>query len=168
MRTWLFLLTAISMGAAFTGGARAEERTLEYRAVVHATEVHTTSVPGQEGHEVGVAAFRGLAIFDDGRIANHWYSGTLDFVEGSGPIEGYALWVFDDGARLRSRYSGTAKATAEGGITFEGRHAELTGSGAYAGVRGEGSFAGERINHLRGDEGDTYQRGVLKLSLPAR
>lgn len=164
MRRWILLLTLMPLGSAIADDARAEDQTLQYHAVVHATEVHTMSVPGQETHEIGVAGFRGLAIFEDGRIANHWYSGTLDFVEGSGRIEGYALWVFEDGARLHSRYSGTAKATAEGGITFEGRHADLTGSGAYAGVRGEGSFGGERINHLRGDEGDTYQRGVLKLS----
>ena len=114
MRGWLYLLIMMSVA----GVARAGEQILEYQLVAHATEVHATSVPGQEDHEMGVTTFRGLAVFHDGRIANHWYTGTFDFVEGSGPIGGYALWVFDDGARLQARYTGTAKATADGGITF--------------------------------------------------
>ncbi len=78
--------------------ASAADITLSYQAIVHATEVHDIPVEGLSGRAIGIAAFRGLAIFEDGRIANHWYAGHFDFHEQSGPFAGEALWVFEDGS----------------------------------------------------------------------
>lgn len=158
------LLTITALAAAGANDGHAAEETLNYQLVVHLTDTHTIDAPLDDGHAIGVAAFRGLAIFDDGSIANHWYWGSFDFHDGSGRFEGYALWAFDDGSELRSSYSGEAEAT-ERGITFEGRHEDITGTKTYADVEGEGQFTGERVDHL--DEGgDTYQRGTLKLRRP--
>jgi hypothetical protein len=145
--------------------ASADQRTLAYQVVVHATETHALPVPGQDGHEIGVAAFRGLAIFDDGRIANHWYSGSFDFVDGGGQFHGYMLWAFEGGSELRAAYRGQANPIEGGGITFEGTHSDVTGTGGYDGVTGEGTFAGRRVDNL-GDGGDTYYRGTLTLITP--
>lgn len=143
---------------------RAGETTLTYQLVVHVTEQHAIPVPDRPGHELGLAAFEGLAIFDDGRIADHWYAGSFDFVDGAGRFRGYATWTFEDGAELHSSYAGEARAT-DRGITFAGRHSALSGTGAYAGISGEGQFEGTRVDHLeRG--GDTYQNGTLTLRRP--
>lgn len=142
----------------------AAQETLNYEVVVHTTEVHTVPVPARD-RQVGVAAFSGLAIFDDGRIASHRYAGGFDFLAGSGRFHGYALWAFEDGSQLGSSYVGEATATPAGGVRLEGRHADLSGTGAYAGVKGDGSFTGRRIDHLE-DGGDTYQRGTLRLVRP--
>lgn len=159
---WLAVavLTAMPMRAAL-----AEAVTVDYQLVVHASEVHQLGIPGQPGHVVGIAAFRGIAIFDDGRLAQHWYAGSFDFVDGAGEFQGYARWVFDDGSELRSRYRGKADALSDGGITFAGTHDDVSGTGAYERVEGRGSFEGSRVDYLQ-DGGETYQRGRLELALP--
>ncbi len=145
------------------GALRAEEQSLEFQAITHTTAVHSVPILGQDGHEVGVAAFRGLAIFPDEGIASHWYSGNFDFVNGSGKIEGYAQWQFDDGSRIEASYSGEAKAAADGGITFAAQYKEVVGTGRYAGLRGEGTFTGRRVDFLK-QGGDTYLKGKLTLT----
>jgi len=157
------LAALVGLVAAVEHTALADERTLAYHAVVHITETHALPVPGRDGHEIGLAAFRGLAIFDDGRIANHWYSGSFDFVDGGGQFQGYMLWAFEDGSELRATYRGRAEPAEGGGITFEGTQSDVTGAGSYDGVTGEGSFAGRRVDHL-GQGGDTWYRGTLTLT----
>jgi hypothetical protein len=156
------LVAGCALGAA---SASAADITLSYQAIVHATEVHDIPVEGLSGRAIGIAAFRGLAIFEDGRIANHWYAGHFDFHEQSGPFAGEALWVFEDGSRLRASYAGEALAAEGGGITFTGRHSALTGTGAYDGATGHGTFEGRRVDHLR-NGGDTYYTGTLDLTVP--
>jgi hypothetical protein len=157
---------AVACGLLAGGAAQAAEQTLEYQVVAHTTEAHSLPVPGQSGHAVGIAAFRGLAIFADGTVASHWYSGHFDFVDGSGRIQGYALWVFDDDSRLEAAYVGEATA-ADAGITFTGTHSDVTGTGRFAGVQGEGRFTGRRVDHLD-QGGDTYFRGTLTLTSEAQ
>jgi len=158
---------AIALAGVVCGNSdvRAEDLTLTYQAVVHTTEWHALALEGKPGHEVGIAAFRGITIFDDGRIANHRYSGHFDFEERTGSFAGYALWVFEDGSTLEAAYSGEAIAAADGGITFTGTHTSITGTGEYAGATGNGRFEGRRVDHLE-DGGDTWYRGELDLSIP--
>jgi len=135
--------------------SHAAEQALGYDLVVHVSDLQALPVPGRAGHEVGIAAFEGIAIFDDGRIANHRYAGSFDFIDGEGSFRGYALWAFQDGSRLTSSYEGRAEASDDG-ITLEGRHSDLAGTG---------NFTGARIDHLDSG-GDTHHRGVLTLTLP--
>ena len=139
--------------------------TLSYQAIVHTTEVHQIAVEGRPDHAIGIAAFRGLAIFDDGRIANHWYAGHFEFEKQSGPIAGQALWVFEDGSTLRASYAGKAIAADGGGISFTGQHSAIAGTGAYDRASGSGTFEGRRVDHLE-DGGDTYYSGTLDLTVP--
>jgi hypothetical protein len=165
MPGWLRWLAVAAAVALPIRAVLAESVTLDYHLVVHVSEVHQVDIPGQPGHTMGSASFRGIAIFDDGRIAQHWYAGGFDFVDGAGDFHGYARWVFDDGSELHSRYVGVAEAQPAGGITFEGSHSAVTGSGIYEGVEGEGRFEGRRIDYLE-EGGETYQRGQLELELP--
>lgn len=139
--------------------------TLSYQAIVHTAEVHQIAVEGRPDHAIGIAAFRGLAIFDDGRIANHWYAGHFEFEKQSGPIAGQALWVFEDGSTLRASYAGKAIAADGGGISFTGQHSAIAGTGAYDRASGSGTFEGRRVDHLE-DGGDTYYSGTLDLTVP--
>ncbi len=158
------LALAASLLSAAIPTAQAAEQTLGYHLVVHVTDLQSLPVPGQPGHEVGIAAFDGIAIFDDGRLANHAYAGSFDFVGGEGTFRGYALWTFEDGSTLSSSYVGEAKATADG-ISLEGTHSDIAGTGAFEGASGQGHFTGSRIDHLN-TGGDTHHRGTLTLTLP--
>jgi hypothetical protein len=161
------IVVAAAVALSIQSPARAESVTLDYQLVVHTSEVHHLDIAGQPGHVVGIASFRGIAIFDDGRLAQHSYAGGFDFVDGAGEFHGYARWVFDDGSELQSRYTGAADPQPDGGITFKGDHSDLTGTGIYESVAGKGSFEGRRIDALEGG-GETYQRGRLVLELPDR
>jgi hypothetical protein len=157
-------LTLAVLLAIAAPAANAAEQTLGYHLVVHVSDLQALPVPGQQDHQVGIAAFDGIAIFDDGRLANHAYAGSFDFVGGEGTFRGYALWTFEDGSTLSSSYVGEARATADG-ISLEGTHGDIAGTGAFEGARGEGSFTGSRIDHLN-TGGDTHHRGTLTLTLP--
>lgn len=154
-----FALASASVGAA--------EQTLRFQVVAHIKETKALSVPGRAGHKVGIAAFHGLAIMENGDIAQHWYSGSFDFVDGAGRIHGYAQWTFEDKSQLNAAYVGEAKAAPDGGITFDATYSNVTGTGRFAGVRGKGSFAGRRFDPLKGG-GDTYFRGTLALTRTAQ
>lgn len=91
------ILLTVAMAAPAPPVAHAAEQELGYHLVVHVTDLQSLPVPRQDGHLVGNAAFDGIAIFDDGRIANHQYTGSFDFFDGEGTFRGYALWVFEDG-----------------------------------------------------------------------
>lgn len=166
MRRWL-ALALICCAVVPAGLARAADQVLSFQAVTHTSEVHALPAPGEAAHQFGIAAFRGLAIFDDGRIAQHRYGGHFDFTDGAGRFAGSALWRFEDGSELRAGYAGEATASQDGGIAFTATYGEVTGTGGYAGVRGEGGFAGRRIDLLE-DGGDTYFRGTLTLRPAAR
>jgi hypothetical protein len=158
----VFAALILACALALSGPLAAQERTLTFQVVAHTTESHDLIVPEQPEHRIGIVSFRGLAIFPDGQIANHWYSGVFDFIKGSGAISGYALWVFKDGAKLSAAYSGEAKAASGGGITFTARYGNVSGTGQFKDVSGEGSFEGQRIDYFK-QGGDTYFRGSLKL-----
>lgn len=156
---------AVAIGVLPATAAGAADLSLDYQAIVHTTEVHAITLDGMPGRQIGVASFRGLAIFEDGRVASHRYGGHFDFVDGGGSFAGYAVWAFDDGSTLEASYAGEASAAADGGITFEGSHDMLAGTGQYEGATGGGRFEGRRVDHLD-DGGDTYWQGSLDLTVP--
>ena len=147
------LVAGCALGAA---SASAADITLSYQAIVHATEVHDIPVEGLSGRAIGIAAFRGLAIFEDGRIANHWYAGHFDFHEQSGPYRRRGP------VGIRGRLDGCARAmpgrplaAKGGGITFTGRHSDVTGTGAYDGATGQRNLRGPPGRPLA-ERRDTY------------
>jgi hypothetical protein len=157
---------ALAAGCALAAAqASAADVSLSYQAIVHVTEVHQIPVQGRPGHAIGIAAFRGLAIFEDSRIANHWYAGHFEFEQQNGPFAGQALWVFEDGSTLRASYAGKAIAADGGGISFTGQHSAVAGTGAYDGASGSGTFEGRRVDYLQ-EGGDTYFSGTLDLTVP--
>ena len=105
-----FLIGWLGIVALVSGAeTSARELILEYDAVVHVTNVNAVSPPGAPARRVGVASFKGIAVFDGGRLANHRYAGHFDFKDGAGTFAGYAVWVFADGSTLRSAYAGEAR-----------------------------------------------------------
>ena len=148
----------------FAPAISAESLELPYQAVVHLTEEHHIDVTSEDKRRIGIAAFRGLAIFSGGELANYRYQGNYDFLGGSGPIRGYAIWQFDDGSLIRATYVGKASRSGDG-ILFSGTHQIIAGSGRFAGASGSGTFEGRRVDNLD-DGGDTYWSGSLSLTTP--
>ncbi|MCF3934535.1 hypothetical protein L1787_14085 [Acuticoccus sp. M5D2P5] len=158
---------AIAFFAATTIGASADPVERAYRALMQVREVETIDVMGDTDHQIGVAAFRGLALFDDGEVALHRYEGGFDLTDGSGHFYGYALWRFDDGSEITARYEGEARAEDPNDFEVEARIADIRGTGRFEGAVGSGTFAGKRIDPIA-DGGSTFLRGELTLSLPGK
>jgi hypothetical protein len=140
----------------------AEEKTLNYQAVLHSAESHSLAVPGTPEHMLGISAFRGLAIFEDGRIATVERSAQFDFIAGAGRFEGYSVWTFDDHSQIRSAYAGETDPTSHDNAKYAGQYNNLSGTGQYSGISGEGTLNGRRIGAIR-DGSEAYERGTLTL-----
>lgn len=148
-------------------GGTATAKTLEqsYQAVMHIQESHALPVLDKEAHTIGIAAFRGLAIFSRDEVAVHRYEGWFDFIAGSGRFHGYASWTFEDGSELRADYSGTASNPGSGSLEVKADFENFSGTGRFKTVSGEGGFTGRRLDPIE-KGGSTYLNGTLKLTVP--
>ncbi len=145
--------------------ATAEPITMSYQAITHIRSAHSTPVLDVPSHTVGVAAFRGLAIFPKQQIAVHRYDGWFDIKEGSGKFHGYALWRFDDKSEIRAAYDGRARKLGGKGFAVEATIRDVTGTGRFAGITGDGEFKGRRVEPID-KGGSTYLEGTLTLMTP--
>ncbi|WP_108660327.1 hypothetical protein [Acuticoccus kandeliae] len=146
-------------------GLSAETLERQYQAVMHVRKVETIPVFGASDHVVGIAAFRGLAVFDDEEVVLHRYEGQFDIRDGSGPFEGYALWRFDDGSEITATYKGEAHEVSANDFEVSATFHDLRGTGRFDGAVGGGAFSGRRIDPID-QGGSTYLRGTLTLTLP--
>lgn len=153
--------------ALFAADAAAEEVTLTYTAVTHVRTAESEAILDNEAHRVGVATFRGLAIFDDGALAVHRYEGGFDLIDSVGPFFGYVLWQFDDGSELRAAYSGRASDWSSESVHVEATFRDFSGTGRFEGALGEGRFEGRRLDAIE-HGGSTLLEGTLKLTLGER
>ena len=159
-----FFLGAL-LALAFGGAAAAKNITLDYQAVMHIRDVHALPVLDDDSHQVGIGAFRGVAIFADDEVASHRYDGWFDLVDGSGGFHGYALWAFPDGSTLRAAYTGRAESIEPEGVNFAANFERFSGTGFFSNVSGEGGFTGRRLDAIDAG-GSTYLKGQLRLTVP--
>ncbi|MDJ0950651.1 MAG: hypothetical protein QNJ94_17195 [Alphaproteobacteria bacterium] len=145
-----------------TTGAEAEEQVLKFRLVTHSVEMKVIPASKAEGHIIGVANSRGVAIFEDGRIADKSFTSSFDFTKGLGPYHGYSTYTFEDGSTIRARFDGGAETTPDGRVS-RGEYSELTGTGQYEGVMGTGWFQSKFVPW---EQGANLFDGEFKLSLP--
>ncbi|MEM6460616.1 MAG: hypothetical protein AAF724_01730 [Pseudomonadota bacterium] len=154
---FLFVLTTVSV--------QAETVEHSYEAVMHVRSTHALPILDNPSHVVGIAEFRGLAIFEGGEITIHRYDGWFDITDGSGAFHGYALWSFDDGSEIRAPYSGTARAYGNDGVEVKAQFEEVSGTGRFEGASGSGDFEGRRLDAID-KGGSTYLKGTLIVTMP--
>ena len=144
--------------------SRAEEKVLDYQAVMHVRSSNSFPVLDNKSHIIGIAQFRGLAILPDDNVVVHRYEGWFDLVRGSGKFHGHAMWAFDDGAILEAAYDGEAKASEDGSIRVSATFHDFSGTGRFANVSGSGSFSGRRLDDFK-HGGSTHVKGRLVLDV---
>ena len=145
--------------------AQAETVEHNYEAVMHVRSTHALPVLDNPSHVVGIAEFRGLAIFDGGKVTIHRYDGWFDISNGSGKFHGYALWTFEDGSEIRAPYTGTARPSGNEGIQVEATFEKISGTGRFEGATGSGNFKGRRLDDID-KGGSTYLKGKLTITTP--
>ena len=144
-RSWFAILAVIIL-AAFTIAVQAGAETLKWRQVMFNTKVEVLQIGDVPDHIIGLYDQTGLASFDTGEVASVATKGTLDYIKGSGTIQGYTILTFEDGSTMTTKYRGTTR-TDPGAKSslFETTWTCIQGTGRWAGIQGGGTFTGRRF-----------------------
>ena len=118
-----------------TGNVSAEEQTLTFRLVTRMVSTTFVDAPNVEGRSVGAGQYAGVAVFEDGRIANKEFVLSMDNKGAEGVYSGYSTYTFENGDSLTMSFTGGWNADRNGGD-----YQILSGTGAYEGATGTGSF----------------------------
>jgi hypothetical protein len=163
IRSLIPVIAPVLLVGLTTTRAEAEEQTLKFRLVSH--KVNATVIPATEteGHILGVSKWRGVAVFEDGRLANKVYTLSFDYMNGLGPFHGYSTYTFEDGSTIRAQLDGVAEAGTDGRRVVRGEYSALTGTGQYEGVKGSGWFKSKPVPW---DQDTALYDNEFKLTMP--
>ena len=166
-RSWLAILAVIIL-AAFTIAIQAGAETMKWRQVMFITKAEVLPVGDVPEHNIGIYDQTGLASFDTGEVASVTQKGTLDYTKGSGPIQGYCTYTYEDGSTMVIKWQGATRADPGGkGSRFESTWTYVQGTGRFAGIKGEGTFTGRRFVPFGGGV-QLYNDGIGTYTLPPK
>ena len=138
-------------------GVLADEHELKFRLVTHAIDLKVVEAPDTENHLLGTGDFKGVAVFDDGEIADKTFVYSFDETDGVGTGHGYSTYSFLDGSSITARFDDKTD-----GDTSSGEYTVLGGTGRYDGAEGTGWYK-------KADEpwdGASLFEGGFELTLP--
>jgi hypothetical protein len=148
-RRSIVTLTAMaSLGLCTAGAAQADE-TLKFRVIQHATAAQTQEVGDVDGHTMTVVSYSGLASLADGSVGTINFTGTTDYIKGSGTFTGYFKLTLKDGSTIT--YKGTNIPARLEGTTTNFSQAPFSiqrGTGRFDGAKGDGAGSGARLTPL--------------------
>jgi hypothetical protein len=127
--------------------ARADE-VLKFRIIAHLTAIQTQDVGDVDGHTLSVVRYSGLASFPDGSVGTVNFTGTADYIKGSGTNLVYYNLSLKDGSVVRYRAAGTAKLEGTTTIFPDAPISVLGGTGRFEGAKGDGTGSGARLTPL--------------------
>jgi hypothetical protein len=141
-----FTILAVAMLAAFTIVVQAPAETMKCRQVQFITKAEVIQVADVPDHIIGIYDQTGLASFDSGDVASIALKGTLDYTKGSGTIQGYTVYTFEDGSTFGLKWQGTTRPDPGGkGSWFESKGIYIQGTGRFAGIQGKAAMTGRRL-----------------------
>ena len=169
MRSKLCFTTfAVIILAVFAAASLAGAETMKWRQVQFYTKGEVLQIGDVPDHIIGIYDQTGLASFDTGEVASLALKGTLDYIRGSGTIQGYAVLTFEDGSTITNKYQGPARPDASGkGSRWEGTWTYIQGTGRWAGIQGGGTFTGRRLVPFGGGA-QAYTDNTGTYTLPPR
>jgi hypothetical protein len=124
------------------------DEVLKFRIFAHANAVQTQDVGDVDGHTMSMVRFSGLASFPDGSVGTVSYTGTSDYVKGSGTYSVYYNLTLKDGSSLWYKSTGPAKLDGTTTIFPDAPLSVLRGTGRFEGAKGDGSQSGARLTPL--------------------
>jgi hypothetical protein len=146
--TVLALTTMALLCLGRSGIAQADE-TLKFRVITHATAAQTQEVGDVDGHTMTVVSYSGLASLADGSVGTTNFTGTTDYIKGSGTYTGYWKLTLRDGSTITYK-STNVPARLEGTVTNfpQAPVSILRGTGRFDGAKGDGTGSGARLTPL--------------------
>ena len=118
--------------------AWAGEKTVKYKAVAPLTKMELIPIPDMEGHLIGLAERRGVAIYENGETAASHSMLLFDSSKEGGSWEGYEDLSFADGSMTIIKSQGTILGGKPRLVKGTGKY--IKGTGQFEGIKGEVSF----------------------------
>lgn len=115
--------------------AMAEEQTLKFRLITRSVNSTNLETP-VEGRSLSLSQAAGVAVFEDGRLADKQFVVHTDNAGADGSYAGYSTYTFQNGDSLTLSFTGGWGAGGNGG----GDYTVVSGTGAYEGATGTGRF----------------------------
>jgi hypothetical protein len=164
----LFTALAVTILAAFASMSLAGAETMKFRQVQFYTKGEVLQIGDVPDHIIGIYDQTGLASFETGEVASLALKGTLDYIKGSGTIQGYSILTFEDGSTMASKWQGSTRPDPSGkGSRWKGTFTFIQGTGRWAGIQGGGTFTGRRIVPF-GAGAQAYTDNTGTYTLPSR
>jgi hypothetical protein len=134
----------LAVGVAMPAQAERSSQRVEVRANFTSSGTTLQSLPGgiTYGWNHLIAGTRWA-----GQDATADFLGDVQYVNGSGPFNGYITLTRADGAKLALRVQGSALSLANAGTAdtrLSGNVSVIGGAGAFAGAKGIGTMTGSR------------------------
>jgi hypothetical protein len=136
----------------------------------YVTKVETIPLADAEGHMLMLGERRGVANFDDGKVAAYHTSYICDVSKGMGPCEGYSDLTFMDKSQAFSKWKLTV-GIPEGKKmpVLKGTGSWNKGTGEYEGIEGDFSFSGYYITpYNEVTKGDQVVKVTGSYKLPPK
>lgn len=166
-KLWIVMLSIAAL-AAFAALSLAGAETIRGRQVQFITKAEVIQVGDVPDHIIGIYDQTGLASFDTGEVASITMKGTLDYIKGSGTIQGYTVTTYEDGSTTSSEWHGTAWPDPGGkGTRFESTWTYIQGTGRFAGIQGGGTSTARRFVPFGGGA-QLYSDVIGTYTLPAK
>ena len=166
-KLWLAMLAVIIL-AAFTIAVQAGAETMKCRQIQFIAKAEVIQVGDVPDHNIGVYDQTGLASFDTGQVASLTLKGTFDYTKGSGTIQGYTVYTFEDGSTFSLKWGGTTRPDPGGkGSWVETTGIYIQGTGRFAGIQGDGTMMGRRFVPFGGGA-QAYTDFTGKYTLPPK
>jgi len=143
------------------GGETVKSRTSTYLA-----HIEVLPVGDVEGHIVGTFSRKGLSFYENGEVAVYTNWGTIDFIKGNGPFQGYSLVTFQDGSTYTIRWQGTAE-----GSVYKLAGEFIKGTKRFEGIKGTFSGTGKALTPYSKEKGtlsDAYYDITSTYTLPSK
>jgi hypothetical protein len=144
--------------------------TKKYWAVGQLVKYEGISVTDVEGHMLGIFESRGLVhIEDEVAVVTSWVQG--DLINGTGPMQGYTRYEYEDGSTIFTKTHYRAKSSPDlKTSTYEDGEGEyILGTGRFEGIKGSSSWKGKRITSVsRERRGDWIIEGTMKYTLTSK
>jgi hypothetical protein len=172
LRVVTFMLIGIFIIVAWLSvpTTHAGEKMVKHRVVSYLNKLDFSPPGDVKGHVIGFFSRSGLAFFEDGEVAQFSSRGTFDYINGEGPYQGYAKYIFKDGSTIVVKFLGTVK-KGEKGKVAEGSGDYVNGTGRFEGIKGSGSYTCKNVTPYapeKGTRGETYCDMMMTRTLPSK
>ena len=131
------IATLLAGGALLSlpSAAFADQLTLKFRLVTQPVEVNCPEETESAGPQICASRYVGVAIFEDGRLAQKTFA-MVDFGgEAAGIYDGFSTYTWENGDSITAKFTGNWGSEGSGGD-----YTVLSGTGAYTGATGTGRF----------------------------